>query len=252
MSHQWNATLYDHAHQFVSKYGEGIFSYLRPKEGERILDLGCGTGDLTQKIKEHGANVIGIDSSKEMIDQAKSKYPTIPFHVMDATTLSFEEPFDAIFSNAVFHWVREQEQLTQQLFNNLKTGGRMVVEFGGQDNVGNMLHTLMHTLGEKNMAIPTPIHPWYFPSIGAYSSLLEKSNFRVIHAEHFDRWTPLKGDAGMRNWFLMFGEKLFQNCTVEEKEGVLQEVENKLKEKHYQDGVWYADYRRIRIIALKE
>src|ERR1044072_2436668 len=101
---KWNSSLYDKSHDFVSKYGEGILSYLNPKSTETILDLGCGTGDLTKQIFIAAAHVIGVDSSADMIAKAKSKFPEIEFYQMDARKLKFDILFDAIFSNAVLHW----------------------------------------------------------------------------------------------------------------------------------------------------
>ncbi|HTQ97147.1 MAG TPA: class I SAM-dependent methyltransferase, partial [Candidatus Acidoferrum sp.] len=100
----WNAGLYDDKHSFVWKMAAGLLDLLEVKPGERILDLGCGTGPLTQQIAEKGAHVVGIDRSPDMIRQAKEKYPVLPFEVMDATQISFAEPFDAVFSNATLHW----------------------------------------------------------------------------------------------------------------------------------------------------
>src|SRR5437868_4976861 len=106
---KWNAARYDRSHSFVSEYGKEILSYLHPKPGEMILDLGCGTGDLTKEISLSGANVVGADNSDEMIFAAKSKYPEIQFHHADARNLELGKQFDAIFSNAVLHWIPEKE-----------------------------------------------------------------------------------------------------------------------------------------------
>src|SRR5690625_3006839 len=100
MNNHWNANLYDHAHQFVSAYGEDVITLLDPKNNEKILDLGCGTGDLTHKISSMGSKVLGVDYSDHMIDQAKMKYPQIQFQVKDILNLNYDKLFDAIFSNA--------------------------------------------------------------------------------------------------------------------------------------------------------
>ncbi|MEO8721690.1 MAG: methyltransferase domain-containing protein, partial [Ginsengibacter sp.] len=74
---KWDSTLYDTQHSFVSKYGEDVVQLLNPQPGETILDAGCGTGDLTAMIASSGAIVEGIDLSKEMIHQAKEKFPEL-------------------------------------------------------------------------------------------------------------------------------------------------------------------------------
>lgn len=252
MSQFWNTQLYDNTHDFVAKFGEGIFSWLQPKEGEHILDLGCGTGDLTKMIQDAGANVIGVDSSAEMIAAAKTKFSSVNFQQADARTLPFENAFEAIFSNAVLHWVPEKEKVIERMYKSLKKGGRIVVEFGGKDNIQQMWTALKNNLEKHGNTKNANIAFWYFPSIGTYTTLLEKQGFRVIQAEHFDRPTLLKGNNGMIDWFLMFTDNFFLDVPPTIKAQILEETQAYLKATHFKDGDWYADYKRIRIVAVKE
>jgi len=251
MSQHWNASLYDNSHDFVAKFGEGIFSWLQPLKGESILDLGCGTGDLTPKIQAAGATVIGVDSSIEMIQAAQAKFPKINFQQADARNLPFSASFDAIFSNAVLHWIPEKETVINSMYQSLKKGGRIVLEFGGKDNIQQMWNSLKIVLQKRGYSENANISFWYFPSIGAYTTLLEKQGFRVVRAEHFDRPTPLKGSNGLKDWFLMFTDNFFSNIPLSEKEVILEEVETTLKATNFIDGTWYADYKRIRVMAIK-
>lgn len=249
---KWNSNLYDQSHDFVSKYGEGILSYLQPKAEETILDLGCGTGDLTDKIYRGGSKVIGVDSSVEMIEKARAKYPEIEFEQMDARVLKFNLSFDAIFSNAVLHWIPEKELVIKNMHDLLKPGGRIVLEFGAKGNTRNMLQALKESFLKRGHIQNASINNWYYPSIGEYATELENQGFRVTHAEHFDRFTPLKGDQGMKDWFVMFGGNFFNDISEEQKEDILEEVQSRLAPSHFVNGVWYADYKRIRIVAVKE
>jgi len=248
---KWNPTLYDNSHDFVSKYGEGILSYLNPKPGETILDLGCGTGDLTKEIFLSGANVVGVDNSADMIAKARTKYPDIEFQQMDARKLKFDTRFDAIFSNAVLHWIPEKEKVIERMHSLLKENGRIVLEFGGKGNNQQMLKALRDSFKKRGFYDNAKIDFWYYPSIGEYTTELEKLNFRVIHATHFDRITPLKSSQGIKDWFLMFGNYFFVGIPDTEKEEILNEVQNNLTVTHFIDGVWNADYKRIRIVAIK-
>ncbi|MFK7923844.1 MAG: trans-aconitate 2-methyltransferase [Bacteroidia bacterium] len=248
---KWNSQLYDGSHSFVSKFGEGIFSYLQARSGERILDLGCGTGDLTLKIQEAGADVLGVDDSAEMIVQAKAKYPTVDFAVADGRTLGFVSEFDAIFSNAVLHWIPEFETVIEQMHLALKPGGRIVLEFGGKANVGQMVAALQRQLAEHGYKENGKIDFWFFPSIGEYATALEQGGFRVVHAEHFDRPTPLVGPDGMKDWFRMFADKFFSGVPQGEREKILNATQESLKATHLTETGWQADYKRIRIIATK-
>lgn len=139
----WDASLYDENHSFVSNYGNNLIELLNPKRGEKVLDLGCGTGDLANVIHELNADIVGIDYSENMIQQAQDKYPHIPFYVMDATRLPYVNEFNAVFSNATLHWIKTPETVLQSIYQSLKTGGRLVIEFGGADNVRTITDELI-------------------------------------------------------------------------------------------------------------
>ena len=136
---QWDAKLYDGRHAFVHQLAAGVVDLLAPQPGERVLDLGCGTGALTQQIADAGADVFGIDASPAMVAKATAAYPGLSFAVADATTMVFDQPFDAVFSNAVLHWVRPPAAAVARMFAALRPGGRLVLEMGGRGNVATVL-----------------------------------------------------------------------------------------------------------------
>lgn len=249
---KWNSSLYDNKHQFVSNFGEDLVTLLAPKTGEHILDLGCGTGQLAAAIAASGALIEGVDHSEDMISTAKETYPNIPFRVEDAESMNYKMKYNAIFSNAVFHWISNPAKAVNNVYNALKPGGRFVAEFGGKGNVDHMLNALDKAFITKGHTENSNIRFWYFPSIGEFSTLLEKSGFRVIYAVHFDRKTELTDkENGVKDWFRMFGEKFFKGLSGQEIEDVLEITQNSLKGKIFRDGKWFADYVRIRVIAIK-
>jgi trans-aconitate methyltransferase len=128
----WNAKLYDCEHDFVARYGKDAIELLAPKNEEQILDLGCGTGHLTRAIAETGAEVLGIDSAQSMIEEARETYPQLRFEVRDGENLTFNEQFDAVFSNAALHWMKNAEAVVKGVWRSLKSQGRFVAEFGGK------------------------------------------------------------------------------------------------------------------------
>lgn len=249
---KWNSSLYDGKHDFVSKYGEDLVELLAPKEGELILDLGCGTGDLTFLVSEKGAGVIGLDSSAEMIETARNKYPTIQFDKASADDFHYDEKFDAVFSNATLHWVLTYKEAVQCIYRSLKPNGRFVAEFGGKGNVSRIVTALKKALEKYGHAAVARKQVWYFPSLSEYAAVLEQAGFRVVLAAHFDRPTLLKDEDGIRNWLRMFGWSYLRDLDEETLESVLSTVEEEIRPSNFRDGKWYADYVRLRIIAIKQ
>lgn len=248
----WNVNLYDRKHSFVSKYGNHLIELLAPKAGEKILDLGCGTGDLAKRLSDYKVDVVGVDQSKNMVMQAMNKYPTIKFFVQDATNLEYNNEFDAVFSNATLHWVKQPKQALNCIYNSLKQGGRFIAEFGGKGNVQTITDEIINQIKEVGIDYKTDQFPWYYPSIGEYSSVMEEVGFRVTFAGLFERPTPLVGYDGLKNWIDMFGSNLFEGIDENIKDYIITKVEKHLKASLYKDGDWIADYKRIRVIGIKE
>lgn len=250
---EWNANLYNQKHAFVYQFGTSLVEMLAPKQGEHILDIGCGTGELSQQISEHCQEVVGIDQSANMVAQARENYPALTFLELDAASFNLDRQFDAIFSNATLHWVADFRGAIQCMYDHLKSGGRMVIEFGGKDNVGAILKALKHSLGKRGYTEQAAFNRWYFPSVGEYTTELEKAGFRVLSAEHYDRPTQLvDNENGIKDWLTMFGKDYLKGVDEEEVDDILEEVQASLKPSLYQEGKWYADYKRLRIKALKE
>ncbi len=240
---QWNVELYEDKHSYVWEYGAKILEILSPRSQERILDLGCGTGQLTAKIAASGASVVGLDSAETAIAQAKINYPEIEFHLANGADFSFNQPFDAVFSNAALHWIQPPEAAVKCIWDVLKPGGRFVAEFGGKGNIKQIIEAL-------NTALQDPdYNPWYFPSIAEYSTLLESQGFEVTYASLFDRPTKLEGEQGLANWLEMFaGSRLAHSSSKAE---IISQIESQLRSHLDRDSNWYADYRRIQIVAIK-
>ncbi|WGH76794.1 methyltransferase domain-containing protein [Tenacibaculum tangerinum] len=250
---KWQPELYNQKHSFVYHYGEALIKLLNPKQNERVLDVGCGSGQLTDKINNLSNEAIGIDKSAEMIADAKSKFPNIEFHVGDAENFAFEKKFDAIFSNATLHWVKNYRRAIQCMYDNLKPNGKIVVEFGGKGNVQTIVNQLRNSLKKRNYKEQSDLHLWYFPSIGEYSTALESAGFRVLLAEHYDRPTELADEnTGIKDWISMFAESFFIGVSENHIAEIKCEVQEKIKKQCLINGKWFADYKRIRIVATKE
>ena len=226
----WNAT--KPAIRTSGTSAAGWWSGWRRRRGERILDAGCGAGQLTAEIAATGAHVLGVDSAPSMLAQARQNYPALAFALADLTTFQTAEPFDAIFSNAVLHWVRPPEAAARCLAAALRPAGRLVAEFGGQGNV----RRIQNALGEHR-------YPWYYPSIAEYGAVLEAAGLELVRAALFDRPTRVEGEGGLRDWLEMYIPALpgpVREAAVEQLRGEM-----------FSNGGWTLDYRRLRVEARK-
>jgi trans-aconitate methyltransferase len=198
---QWNSSRYANNARFVSDLGEPVVELLNPQPGERILDLACGDGALTEKIIARGAEVIGVDGSSDMVTAARKR--GIDARQADAYQLDFGPEFDAVFSNAALHWMkRDPDAVIQGVRRALKPTGRFVAEMGGHGNVAAITVALCATLENFGAKHSAEMIPWYFPPLDEYRQRLEQTGFRADYIELIPRPTPLP--TGMRAWLETF------------------------------------------------
>ena len=249
---EWDPELYQSAHAFVWQRAADLVDLLDPKPGERVLDLGSGTGQLAAVIAQRGAQVLGIDRSPEMIEQARRNAPGLRFEVDDATTFTVDAPFDAVFSNATLHWVKPPEAAVARVWAALRPGGRFVAEFGGRRNVERIAAAVRHALAEVAGVQFDRVNPWYFPSVAEYATVLEAQGFEVTFMALFERPTPMEaGGEGLRNWVRMFGASLLPHVDSTRHDAFLAAVEDHARPTLFRDGTWTADYVRLRVAARR-
>ncbi len=243
----WDAARYQEQHSFVWRFGANLVETLNPQPRERILDVGCGTGQLTAEIARSGATVLGLDNSAEMLAEARTNFPDLTFVKDDAASFRVPETFDGVFSNAALHWVKDAEGAVQSIAQALRPGGRFVAEFGGKGNIASVQAALRAVLGP----LADERSPWYYPSIGEYAPLLERHGFEVRDARLFDRPTPLEGEHGMENWLRMFMPTYLREFSPERANDIVHQLVERLRTTHYSNGVWTVDYRRLRVVAIR-
>lgn len=249
----WDASLYDRRHAFVWEMATDLLALLAPKPGERIVDLGCGTGHLARRIAGAGATVVGLDQSESMVAQARQNYPDLTFVVGDARDFRFDEPFDAIFSNAVLHWVSPPEKAAECMARALKQGGRLVLEMGGKGNIRALRAAIDASLDEAGASENKALEPWYYPSVAEYGGILERHGLLVTQAALFARPTPLEGGPeGIANWMRMFASMVLTNLPPQTQAQVIARTEDRLRTTLWKDGRWVADYVRLRVVAVRE
>ncbi len=243
----WNANNYNKHAAFVSDLALPVVDLLAPKEGEEILDMGCGEGKLAVEIQKSGAKVTGVDLSAEMVESAKAR--GIDASVMSATELSFQNQFDAVFSNAVLHWIKEPKKVIENVYNALKAQGKFIAEFGGEGNAKTLVDA-MEAVFKDHPEFGAFENPWYFPSVKEYKELLESRGFRVDYIELIPRPTPVDD---VTNWLDLFANGVTAHLSADEIAAFKEEVVLQVREKLYDENSgWHVDYMRLRLKALKE
>jgi trans-aconitate methyltransferase len=246
----WDTELYEAQHAFVWRFGEALIEILAPKPGERILDVGCGTGQLTREIAERGAEVLGVDASPEMIGQARQNYPGLRFTLQDAASMTFNGEFDAVFSNAALHWILDDVGAADSMSRALRTGGRLVIEMGGRGNV-RQIYEAVQLAFRRYSSQPLPASRTHFPSVSEYTTILEAHGFEVRNAVLFDRPTPLEGERGMEQWIRQFCSFYLYELPSTSRQSAINDAVEQLRAGLYSKGQWFADYRRLRVSAIK-
>jgi len=167
----WDPERYARNARFVSDLGMPVVQLLAPRPGERILDLGCGDGALTEKLASLGCEVVGVDASEPQIAAARKR--GLDARVIAGEALPFRDEFDAVFSNAALHWMLRPDEVIAEVWGALRRGGRFVGEMGGDGNVRAIKAALVDAMRRRGIDAQT-LMPWFFPTIEDYSALLEQ------------------------------------------------------------------------------
>lgn len=244
---RWDPDAYERHARFVSELGAPVVELLDPRRGERILDLGCGDGYLGARLAAFGCEVVGVDASAAQVAAARRR--GVEGAVARAERLPFEAAFDAVFSNAVLHWVRDAAGAIASVRRALRPGGRFVGEMGGEGCVAAIRAALREALAARGLD-GTRLDPWFFPSAQTYGGLLEAGGFDVVSVALFPRPTPLPGDV--IDWLETFAQPFLAPLAPEARRPVLEAVRERLRPRlHDAARGWTADYVRLRFHAVR-
>jgi trans-aconitate methyltransferase len=244
---RWDPQQYARNARFVSHLGEPVFELLSPKPGEHVLDLGCGDGVLTEKLIEAGCLTIAVDSCPEQVAAARAR--GLDARVEKAESLPFSSEFDAVFSNAVLHWVKNQDAALAGVYRALKPGGRFVGELGGAGCVQAIRSALHESMARRGLDVAS-LDPWFFPTLEQYEELLTRHGFIVDSMELFPRPTLLPGD--LAGWLETFAQPFLVAVPADDRRAVVDELRGLLRAQLYDPARgWVADYVRLRFAARK-
>jgi trans-aconitate 2-methyltransferase len=144
----WDAGVYDRVSNPQAEWAEELLARLPLEGDETVLDAGCGSGRVTRRLVERlpRGRVIAVDGSPSMVANTREALgQDVEAFVCELTQLQLDEQVDAVFSNAVFHWIADHDALFARMFAALRPGGRMVVQCGGAGNLGSY-HDQLHEI----------------------------------------------------------------------------------------------------------
>lgn len=181
----WDAARYHRISSPQFEWGQRVIVRLQPAAGERILDLGCGTGRLTQEIRRIAGDghVIGLDRSGAMLAVARESGVESPQHLSfvqgSGEALPFRRAFDAVFSTATLHWITDHAAVFASVHDALKPGGRFVAQCGGRGNLDRLLHHTTHVMALRRFReyFLDWDDPWLFADVEPTVARLKQAGF---------------------------------------------------------------------------
>jgi trans-aconitate 2-methyltransferase len=211
----WDARRYHRISDPQVAWGRQVLQRLAPQAGERILDLGCGSGRLTAELLERigAGHVVGLDRSAAMLAAAvryrREHPPVTPLH--DASTepsrlsfvrgdggaLPFADAFDGVVSTATLHWLLDHDAAFSSVYVALAPGGRFVAQCGGFGNLRALLERAAGLMSDAAWA--SAFHgwtdPWLFATVPDTVLRLERAGFTAIDVTLHEAPTPFEDRA---------------------------------------------------------
>ncbi len=243
----WNPETYNKSARFIIEFGKPVLELLEPRQGERILDLGCGTGILAKELVDRGCEVVGIDSSLEMVEAARKI--GIDARLIEGVDFESRNKFDAVISNAAIHWMSDKYLVVRKVWQVLKQGGRFAAECGGDGCLRIVREGMKIALANRGIDYKAR-NPWKFCDYGEFTDILRAQGFKIEYIARIDKPTELDED-GLCGWLKVFANSHTEGLSETEKELFYDEVTKYCKPMLFKNDKWYVDYVRLRFLAVK-
>jgi trans-aconitate 2-methyltransferase len=191
----WDAKRYDRLAAPQEEWARGVLARLSLRGDETVLDAGCGSGRVTRLLLErlpHG-RVIGVDGSESMIAEASKALADFGDRVelvhSDLLGLELAQPVDAVFSNAVFHWIFDHDALFGRLHAALRPGGVIAAQCGGEGNVANWVAAVKLACQREPFAryLAERPEPWHYATVAQTEERLRRAGFEALRCWLEDR-----------------------------------------------------------------
>lgn len=239
---------YLHPTQSLIHRADDVVGLLALKEGERVLDLGCGDGQLSSQLANHGAELVGFESSLEHVLAARTR--GLDIKQGNAEHLYFHQEFDAVFSHDALHEMRQAEQVAMGAFMALRPGGRFVGEFAGSAHAALVLRALNGALERRSIS-RQGLDRWYLPTAHEYQRVLERAGFHVSYISWFEQ--PLLLERPIGDWIKNCCGHYLRAVPVEMRIPFLEEVTEELVGDLLDtSGRWMVDATRLRFRAQRK
>ncbi|MHA1148846.1 MAG: class I SAM-dependent methyltransferase [Promethearchaeota archaeon] len=222
-SYKWDAPLYQKSSSFQYQLGIMAIDRLKPINGEYILEIGSGNGALTIDLAKKNPNgkITAIEISKEQCEQAKfnikeSGISNIQIICMDALSISYENGFDAVYSNSAIHWIKDLESMYKLLFRALKPGGRIMIQTGLKaENI--IFQLLLEMTYDYRESLKGFTIPWRFLNKRQNEKILKEAGFQEIKVEPYEFTMYFKTEEDLLNYWRAAGLVPYLSLLPEEK-----------------------------------
>ena len=260
--YQWNANEYLQFSSSQQQWAKESILKANLKENEHVLDVGCGDGRITAEIAKYliKGSVVGIDNSEHMISLAKKKfsgeeYSNLSFKIQDVKSLTFNNEFDVIVSNAALHWVDEHVKILNGMYNALKKGGRILLQMGGKGNVPEAFFVVNKMITDPKWLsyFNNFKFPYYFFSVDEYINFLLQTKFNDPAVDIVEKDMQHNGREGLIGWIKTTWLPYVQAIPEEQREEFINDLCNEF-DKNFpadRDGFYHAKAKRLIVEARK-